>query len=107
MNKRSITEWQALFEQHAASGLSAAAFCRGQGLCPKYFSLRRKQLRGELSAAKQKQPKQRAKAPAFVLAKRQLEAKAHITLRFGEIEVRLPSQVDAHWLSAFVVALRG
>ena len=107
MNKRSVTEWQALFEQHAGSGLSAAAYCREQGLCPKYFSLRRKQLSGGSSSTAQKKPKTQAKATAFVSARLRPDAKEHITIRFGEIEVNLPRQVDANWLTDFVVALRG
>ena len=44
MIKRSEAQWQALFQHHKASGLSAAEFCRQQSLCPKHFSLRKKQL---------------------------------------------------------------
>ena len=44
MAVRSAEEWQALFEAQVRSGMSANRFCREQGLCPKYFSLRRKQL---------------------------------------------------------------
>ncbi|WP_444972214.1 IS66 family insertion sequence element accessory protein TnpA [Zooshikella harenae] len=35
MKKRTAEEWQSLLDQQAASGLSAAAFCREQKLCPK------------------------------------------------------------------------
>jgi len=44
MIKRSEQEWQDLFKQQVASGLSAAQFCNIHKLCPKYFSLRKKQL---------------------------------------------------------------
>lgn len=44
MKKRTREQWQELFVQQEASGLSAAAFCQEHDLCPKYFSLRRKQL---------------------------------------------------------------
>jgi hypothetical protein len=44
MRKRSEEQWRALFLQQEASGLSAAEFCNQHDLCPKYFSLRRKQL---------------------------------------------------------------
>jgi len=44
MKRRTTEQWQALFAEHERSGQSAAAFCRERGLCPKYFSLRRKQL---------------------------------------------------------------
>jgi len=44
MIKRSRAEWQALFAKHDASELSSAEFCREHSLCPKYFSLRKRQL---------------------------------------------------------------
>lgn len=44
MQKRSNEQWQELFAQHDTSGVSATEFCKQNNLCPKYFSLRRKQL---------------------------------------------------------------
>jgi hypothetical protein len=44
MKIRSQEKWRELFSQHAASGLSAQRFCKMNNLCPKYFSLRKKQL---------------------------------------------------------------
>lgn len=44
MKKRSNEQWQELFAQHDTSGISATEFCKQNNLCPKYFSLRRKQL---------------------------------------------------------------
>ena len=41
---RSDEEWSRLFTVHSQSGQSAASFCKDKGLCPKHFSLRRKQL---------------------------------------------------------------
>lgn len=46
MVTRTEEEWRNLFETHDGSGLSAAEFCQQNKLCPKYFSLRRKQLLG-------------------------------------------------------------
>ena len=42
--RRSKEEWRRLFAEHESSGLTAAAFCREHSLCPKYFSLRKRQL---------------------------------------------------------------
>lgn len=39
-----MKEWRELFTQQEASGLSAVVFCREKDLCPKHFSVRRKQL---------------------------------------------------------------
>ena len=44
MKRRSNEQWQELFAQQEASTVSAAEFCQQNYLCPKYFSLRRKQL---------------------------------------------------------------
>lgn len=77
--KRSDEQWQALFAEQAQSGLSAATFCKEQKLCPKYFSLRRKQLSGEKpKALKQKafiqaQPKVSPMIPAVKLRYRNIE----------------------------------
>ncbi len=51
MQTRTLEEWQALFAEHAASGLSARQFCVQRQLCPKYFSLRRRQLSDMAPAA--------------------------------------------------------
>ena len=44
MIKRTPEQWHALFAAHEASGLSQAQFCKEHQLCPKHFSLRRRQL---------------------------------------------------------------
>jgi hypothetical protein len=44
MKRHSNEQWRELFAQHDTSGVSAAEFCKQNNLCPKYFSLRRKQL---------------------------------------------------------------
>jgi hypothetical protein len=44
MKRRSKEEWQELIWRQAESGLSAQQFCRGNDVCPKYFSIRKKQL---------------------------------------------------------------
>ena len=43
MIKGAPEQWQELFAAHQASGLSQAQFCKERKLCPKYFSLRRRQ----------------------------------------------------------------
>ena len=44
MKQRTRADWLSLFESHAQSGLTASAFCKQHGLCPRYFSVRKKQL---------------------------------------------------------------
>lgn len=51
MQIRSKEQWQQLFAEHAASGLSAQQFCLDKKLCAKYFSLRKKQLQWQGSVS--------------------------------------------------------
>ena len=44
MIKRTSEQWYELFAQQMASGLSAQQFCKQNDLCPKHFSVRKKQL---------------------------------------------------------------
>ena len=41
---RSKEQWQQLFQAHKESGLTAAEFCRQQGINDRYFSQRQKDL---------------------------------------------------------------
>ena len=43
--KRSKSDWLALIEEFEHSGVTIAEFCRERAINPKYFSLRRRQLR--------------------------------------------------------------
>lgn len=81
MKKRTIPEWLALFELQARSDLSQARFCKEQGLCPKYFSLRKRQL---------------AQAPAsgFIQLQRDVSdvaslAGVELRVHVGEVTVRV------------------
>ena len=100
MIKRSTEQWQALFAAHDQSDLSAAEFCRQHKLCPKYFSLRRKQLSSQAVKAK--------KNTAFI--------KAHVSpvprltrdtiqVRRGPCELTVPSSVSPEWLAALIINL--
>jgi hypothetical protein len=44
MIRRNKEQWLSLFQQHADSGLTAAAFCKQHDLDQAYFSLRKTQL---------------------------------------------------------------
>ena len=84
MVKRTEADWRALFEAHDASGLSAATFCKENKLCPKYFSLRRRQLLGE---------KPKVVSPAFVKIERSKSVASRgvgdIRLKAGAVELQL------------------
>ncbi len=89
MIKRSEAQWQELFQQHKASGLSAAEFCRQQLLCPKHFSLRKKQL-GIKPAFVQVKPSSAAKSISSKVTTALSEDSPH-QVRIRVIEFDVPS----------------
>lgn len=101
MIKRSHAEWRILFNEHEHSGLSAAAFCREHGLCPRYFSKRRQQLLNADTTPGSSQP-------AFVPVRvaKPMEA-VRVELHLGEaLMVTLPSSISPAWLADLIHQLR-
>ncbi len=96
MQTRTLEEWQALFAEQAASGLSARQFCVQRQLCPKYFSLRRRQLSDMAPAAFVRLQKA---VPVAVP-----DTIATVILRHGRSELELRA-VSPEWLSRLLVAL--
>jgi hypothetical protein len=98
MTRRTKTQWRALFEAHATSGLTAAVFCREHGINPKYFSLRRH----ELSEV----PKKRTSNFTPVSAMK-LSDNERITVRDPcGLRVELPLGIEAKWLAELLRSLR-
>ena len=93
MKKRTAEEWESLLDQQAASGLSAAAFCREHKLCPKYFSLRKRQLRHS--------PPPQGFIQAHVMA----SADDVLSIHYGKTELRLNPGVSPTWLAALLKQL--
>jgi transposase-like protein len=99
MKRRSEAQWRALFDEHVTSGQTAAAFCRLHGVCPKYFSLRRRQLR---------QPGAASTQSAFVCASLVSPAAdfaIEIQLNTG-LRLRLTTVVPPQWLAALLLQLQ-
>lgn len=99
MIKRTAAEWQALFAEQRQSGLSARTFCKTKGLCPKYFSLRQKQLPGK--------PLDRHPT-VFIRAavpSQSQPGREGIYLHHGSSELRLPTTTAPQWLAEFLKAL--
>jgi len=95
---RTEAQWHALFSEQVASGLSGAAFCKERKLCPKYFSLRRKQLSGEKSEASTKQK-------AFVQAKPKVSPTIPVVrLRYRNMALAFES-VSSDWLASLMAKL--
>lgn len=98
MKRRTRDEWQALFAEQAASGLSAQQFCEPRGICPKYFSLRKQQLQSPVKDASAFVRVQKAVSVAVP------DTTATALLRHGRSEVELRA-VSPEWLSRLLVAL--
>lgn len=101
MKKRTTQEWHTLFAAHDESGASAAAFCREHDLCPKYFSLRRRQLgegSGSASTAK----------TAFIPVSMTTSANGvMIEIKLdGGLQLHVPLAVSPQWLGALLQQLQ-
>lgn len=103
MVRRSQTQWRELFREQEVSGRDAAAFCQARGVCPKYFSLRRRQLsRGAVS------DDATATMAAFapVTVRRSAEVPA-LEVRLGAtLSLRVPIAVSPRWLIEVLHGLR-
>ena len=105
MIKRSREQWEVLFSEQVASGLSAQQFCRKQSLCARYFSLRKKQLRGSALSSLPVVPV----VPGFVRVQKAgvaagPDGPGRVVLRHGRSELELQA-ISPEWLSRLLVAL--
>lgn len=100
--RRSHAQWRALFQEQAASGLNASAFCRARGVSPKYFSLRKQQL----SSGGASDATATLSAFAPVTIQRSLETSA-VEIRLGmTLSLRVPMAVSPRWLVEVLHGLR-
>jgi len=93
MNRRTKSDWQALFADHEQSGLTATAFCLEKNLNPKYFSLRRSQL--------QTKPEDKSNS-AFIPVTTSLSNNASmIELQQGSALLKIPLSVSIKGTEGF------
>ncbi len=97
MSQRSKAKWLALFAEQESSGLNYTEFCKPKGINPKYFSLKRIQLKSVASKDKKKHNNFIAAQITPALGVIQIEHKQTI--------VKLPSTISANWLAEFVQQL--
>jgi len=99
MNRRTKSDWQALFSEYEQSGLTATAFCLERNLNPKYFSLRRKQL--------QNNEGDKAKSPFTSVTMPAANAHTMIELHLNDaIKLTLPQTISASWLVELIHQLQ-
>lgn len=96
--RRSKEDWQKLILRQVESGLSAQQFCRSHDVCPKYFSIRKKQLGLRQSAFVPVLQSKRAnpEIPATTLKS------ASLVLRHGECCLHFEAIPDSAWLAQLV-----
>ena len=97
MIKRTPEQWRELFIAQRSSGLNQAQFCKREGLCPKHFSLRRKQLLSGKTTVPASTPFVKAQPPSTASANQ-------VSLYYHGIEIRL-ANADPHWIAAVVKQL--
>ncbi len=98
MKRRSKSEWQELILRQAESGLSAQQFCRDNDVCPKYFSIRKKQLGLRQSAFVPVLQSKRSipEIPAPTLKS------ASLVFRHGGCCLHFEAMPDSTWLAQLV-----
>lgn len=97
MTIRTQEQWQTLFKEQKHSGLTQTKFCERHDISPKYFSLRKSQL-------KTKGNRVTTKPSAFVAAQIQPRLDC-IEVVHQRTHFKLPANLSADWLAQFVLAL--
>jgi hypothetical protein len=99
--RRSKEDWLELILRQADSGLSAQQFCRDNDVCPKYFSIRKKQLGLRQSAFVPISQSGRA-APHIPTS---ALTPASLALQYGRCCLRFEATPDLVWLAQLVRTL--
>ena len=98
MIKRTPEQWRELFAAHQASGLSQAQFCKREGLCPKHFSLRRRQLNTPVRATT------KPTSPLIKVQPPHVSTHIGVSLHYRGIEIRI-TQADPAFIANIVKQL--
>ncbi len=99
--RRNKSEWQELILRQVESGLSAQQFCRDNDVCPKYFSIRKKQLGLRQSAFV---PILQSKRTTLEISAPTLKP-ASLALRHGGCCLHFEVMPDSTWLAQLVKEL--
>jgi hypothetical protein len=100
MKRRSKSEWQILFSEQEASGLSAVAFCRERGLNPQYFGKRRRQLHENRHLKSTS-----SFVPVAICA--QMDTPMLVLQRGDALALKIPMSVSSIWLAELIQQLQG
>ena len=106
---RSKKQWLDLFDKHEVSGLTAAAFCRDEGLCARYFSKRKKDLgwRGSVPIKKlKKQNRVKSKPSSDFIKVSVSKPSDSFSLEYGDLKLSWNQLPPTDWLSNFIKSLK-
>ena len=106
---RSKQQWLDLFDKHEASGLTAAAFCRDEGLCARYFSKRKKDLgwRGSVPIKKLKKHKVvKSKPSSDFIQVSVSKSVAGLSIQYGELRLCWEQLPPSDWLCELIKQLK-
>lgn len=90
MIRRNPAEWRQLIEEHAHSKLNATEFCKIKGIDPKYFSLRKSQLKNNTASS------------AFIEVQAPITTVSELTLSWADTEIHFPADTSPIWLAQFM-----
>ena len=93
MARRTKEQWHTLFEEQQQSGLNYTQFCKTKKISPKYFSLRKCQLKRSTVST--------AKKSSFIAVKVQ-PSDQFIVVEHKQTRIKLPEAISINWLAQFV-----
>jgi hypothetical protein len=103
-NMRSREEWLAIFQRQAESGLSAAQFCKQNGLCNKHFCIRKKQLLKDKATEKPFVQVVTKNVPALP-PKAPIATQQFMVCRIGSVEFQFYEWPELNWLTQLLKAV--
>ncbi len=92
MIKRTQEQWHNLFSAHEAS-----EFCKQHGICPNYFSKRKKELLTK--------PKS-VKSTVFMPVSHTASSTSQLELQHEQVQIKIPLTVQASWLAELIHRLQ-
>ncbi len=90
MTRRTRSEWLQLIEEHKNSSLSATDFCKSKGIDPKYFSLKK----ANLKSTDEYSP--------FIEALSPISTGPELSLSWAGADINLPADTSPIWLAQFM-----
>lgn len=93
--RKTASQWLALFDEQKRSGLSVAKFCKTRELSEAYFYLKRKKLQSQDS-----------QLSTFVAARPAIPSPdTPVTLQFGQCQLQMDANTNSQWLADLMKSL--